>query len=49
MSKDKDFLEFKSTMQKVGENLSYDCGNPAEVEDRSRRNTANEFLSSASH
>ena len=33
MSKDKDFLEFKSTMKQVGDNLAYDCGNPAEVED----------------
>ena len=32
MNRDKDFLEFKSTMKEVGDNLAYDCGNPAEVE-----------------
>ena len=28
--KDKDFLEFKSTMKEVSDNLAYDCGFPVE-------------------
>ena len=32
MSKDKDFLKFAHTYTEVGDNLAYDCGNPAEVE-----------------
>tara|TARA_Y100001970_G_C14014612_1_gene740263 strand:+ start:106 stop:903 length:798 start_codon:yes stop_codon:yes gene_type:complete len=30
MNRDKDFLEFKSTMKEVSDNLSYDCGFPVE-------------------